>query len=124
MPYFDAQFQIHNVAGNVDYSCVRTHRKAPGANFSATYRPTGPAIASQPGTLDSWLTDRYCLYAAGEGQLYRGDIDHRTWPLQPAVAEVHANTLGDWLGIELEGPPATLHYSEVLDVQAWLLERV
>ena len=124
LPYFDAQFQVHNAGGSIEYSRVRTHSNAPGAIFSSTYRPAGPAIASVPGTLDSWLTDRYCLYAAGKGHLYRGDIDHQTWPLQPAVAELRANTLGDWLGIELGGPPATLHFSEVLDVRAWILEPV
>jgi hypothetical protein len=38
--------------------------------------------------------------------------------------EVQINTLGDWLGIEMKGPPATLHFAESLEVRAWLVERV
>ena len=106
-------------------SVVRTHRGAPKATFTAPYRPTGPVYHSAPGSLDSWLTERYCLYTVdGAGHLYRGEIDHDRWPLQPAADEVQINTLGDWLGIEMKGPPATLHFAKSLEVRAWLVERV
>jgi uncharacterized protein YqjF (DUF2071 family) len=104
---------------------VRTHRKAPSAAFSATYRPTGPVYRSTEGALDFWLTERYCLYVADwAGHLYRGDIDHEPWPLQCAEAEVHLNTLGDSLGIEMKGPPASLRFAKSLEVRAWLVEQV
>jgi uncharacterized protein YqjF (DUF2071 family) len=125
LPYFDAKFQIAYRGEDVEYSAVRTHPGAPKANFAANYRPTGPVYHSAPGSLDSWLTERYCLYAAdGAGHLYRGEIDHDRWPLQPAADEVQINTLGDWLGIEMKGPPATLHFAKSLEVRAWLVERV
>jgi uncharacterized protein YqjF (DUF2071 family) len=79
---------------------------------------------SSPGSLDSWLTDRYCLSAVDDaGNLYRGEIDHDRWPLQPAAGEVEVNTLGDWLGIEMKGQPATLHFAKSLEVRAWSVER-
>jgi uncharacterized protein len=107
----------------VEYSAVRTHRGAPNASFAAKYHPVGATYRSTKGSLDSWLTDRYCLYAADrEGRVYRGEIDHAPWPLQHAAAEVGINTLGDWLGIEMKGPPQTLHFAKSLDVRAWLVE--
>ena len=125
LPYFDAKFQIRNVGGRVEYSAVRTHRGAPGATFAATYRPIGAVYRSAAGSLDSWLTERYCLYSADDaGHVYRGEIDHEHWPLQRAAAEVHVNTLGDWLGIEMQGEPQTLHFAKSLDVHAWLVGRV
>jgi len=125
LPYFDAKFEIQNVAGSVQYSAVRTHRGSPGAEFSASYRPMGAVYQSTPGTLESWLTDRYCLYSAdAAGHIYRCEIDHEPWPLQPAIAEMRVNTLGDWLGIEMNGQPETLHFAESLDVHAWWLERL
>jgi hypothetical protein len=125
LPYFDAKFDISNVGDSVEYSAMRTHRGAPGAGFAASYRPTGAVYTSAIGTLDSWLTDRYCLYSADrEGRVYRGDIDHHPWPLQPAAAEVRVNTLGDWLGIKMDREPDTLHFAKSLDVHAWLVERV
>lgn len=125
LPYFDAKFQITNVAEAVSYSARRTHRGVPHATFAASYRAAGSVYYATPGTRDAWLTDRYCLYAAdAQGRQYRGEIDHDPWPLQPAHAQVQLNTLGDWLAIELKGPPATLHFVKSLDVRAWSVERV
>ena len=125
LPYFDAQFQVAHLGERVTYAAVRSHQGTPNAAFTANYRPTGAVYRGAPGTLDTWLTERYCLYAADPaGRLYRGEIDHAAWPLQPAEAEIQVNTLGDWLGIKMQGPPATLHFAKSLDVRAWLLERV
>lgn len=125
LPYFDASFEIGSVGGSVEYSAMRTHRGAPGATFAATYRPVGAVYRPAGGSLDAWLTERYCLYSTdGAGHLYRGEIDHEPWPLQRAAAEVHGNTLGDWLGIEMQGQPRTLYFAKSLDVHAWLVDRV
>lgn len=125
LPYFDARFEIRSAGPEIAYSAVRTHRNAPAARFVATYRPIGEVYRATVGSLDSWLTDRYCLYAADRGgALYRCEIEHQPWPLQPATAEIEANTLGDWLGIEMPGKPETLHFARSLDVHAWLLDRV
>jgi uncharacterized protein len=97
----------------------------PNASFAVRYYLVGAAYRSTKESLDSWLTDRYCLYSAdNEGRVYRGEIDHEGWPLQHAEAEVQVNTLGEWLGIEMKGPPQTLHFAKSLDVQAWSVERV
>jgi uncharacterized protein len=110
LPYFDAEFEIKGVDGGVEYSAVRTHRGAADASFAARYCPVGAVYRSAAGMLDSWLTERYCLYSVdGAGRLFRGEIDHDRWPLQRAEADVQVNTLGDWLGIEMRS----------LDVRAW-----
>ena len=125
LPYFDAKFEIDVSGGQVAYKSVRIHRGAPAADFSATYRPLGPVYEASAGTLDAWLTDRYCLYSAGaSGKIYRGEIDHPPWPLQKAEATIHINTLGDSLGIEMPQPSATLHFAKKLDVKAWMVERL
>jgi len=125
LPYFDAKFEIDVAGERVSYSAVRTHRGAADAKFSATYWPTGPVYESAAGTLDAWLTDRYCLYAADSaGRIYRGEIDHPPWPLQKAEAMIHTNTLGDWLGIQMNQEPAALHFAKSLDVHAWMARRL
>jgi uncharacterized protein YqjF (DUF2071 family) len=125
LPYFDARFEIGIADENMDYSVVRTHRGMPKASFAARYYPVGAAYKSTERSLDSWLTDRYCLYTADkEGRVYRGEIDHERWSLHHAEAEVQVNTLGEWLGIEMKGPPQTLHFAKSLHVRAWLVERV
>ena len=121
LPYFDARFEIRSSGECVDYSATRTHRGSPAARFHARYCPAGAVSKSMPGTLEHWLTERYCLYSANKaGRIYRGEIDHAQWPLQPAAAEVETNSLGDWLGIEMKRPPKTLHFAKSLDVHAWL----
>ena len=125
LPYFDARFEIAQAGGQMKYSAVRTHRAAAAAKFSATYQAVGPVYRSAAGTLDAWLTERYCLYSADTvGRTYRGEIDNQPWPLQRATATIHMNTLGDWLGIELKPPPAVLHFAKSLDVRAWNLTRI
>jgi uncharacterized protein YqjF (DUF2071 family) len=125
LPYFDAKFEIDVAESRVDYSSIRTHRNAAPAEFSATYRPLSAVYHSVPGTLDAWLTDRYCLYSVDPaGKIYRGEIDHRPWPLQRAEAIIDANTLGDWLGIDMKHKAAALHFAKSLDVRAWMVEPV
>lgn len=125
LPYFDARFEIAVAGSQVNYSSVRTHRRATAAVFSATYQAAGPVYRSAAGSLDAWLTERYCLYSADtRRKIYRGEIDHQPWLLQKASASIHRNTLGDWLGIELNHPPAALHFAKLLDVRAWNVTRI
>jgi uncharacterized protein len=78
-----------------------------------------------PGALDRWLTERYCLYAASPaGRVYRGEIHHRPWPLQPAEAEIEVNTAAGHTGLALPDVPPLLHFARYLDVIAWNLEDV
>jgi hypothetical protein len=124
LPYFDARYHV-NLEEGVAYSSIRTHKGAPNARFEAVHRPIGDPYCSTAGTLEHWLTERYCLYSAdAAGQVYRGEIEHGPWPLQAAQAEIRTNTLGDWLGIPMVGQPALLHYAKSIDVHAWMIERV
>jgi hypothetical protein len=55
-------------------------------------------------------------------RIYRGEIHHPPWPLQPARAEIAENTMTRPLGIDLEGDPL-LHFAALQDVVIWRLER-
>lgn len=124
LPYYNARMRLRHAADWIDYASERTHRGAPSATFVARYRPVGDRFHTRPGSLESWLTDRYCLYAADRrGRLYRADIQHRPWTLHAAEAEFTTNTLAEPLGLRLAGTPM-LHFAPRLDMVAWLLERV
>ena len=127
LPYFDADIQTHALATRpswVDYQSMRTHRGAPPAEFDATYGPTGPAYNATPGTLDYFLTERYCLYCAdAAGAVYRSDIAHAPWPLQKAEAEVRRLQMTGQIALKLPDVPPLLHYASVLDVVAWIIRR-
>jgi uncharacterized protein YqjF (DUF2071 family) len=138
LPYFNARFQITRHASSssrpwdtISYSCQRTDRRSPlagsaPAQFVARYRPTGPVFRSQPGSLEAFLTERYCLYSVSpRGTLYRGEIHHRRWPLQPAKAELVHNTLPQADGLPpLPDTAPLLHYAGCLEVLIWPISKV
>jgi uncharacterized protein YqjF (DUF2071 family) len=124
LPYFDARFHV-DLSDSVSYRAVRVHAGSAPAAFDAVYRPVGEIYRSKPGTLENWLTERYCLYSSDStGAIFRGEIDHARWPLQRAEAEIRVNTLGDWLGIPMPGEPEMLHFAGSLDVHAWRIQAV
>jgi len=136
LAYMNARMRCAPDGEWIEYRSVRTgpnltHAFGPTharhAEFAGRYRPTAAPAAAARGTLDEFLTERYCLYAYSRaGRLYRAEIDHGPWPLQPAAAEIRTNTMTLPLGIEpgaLSGPPL-LHFARRLDVVAWLPGRV
>jgi uncharacterized protein YqjF (DUF2071 family) len=117
LPYFPARMSARSSAGAIDYRSERT--SGPPARFAATYEPQGPPQPPRPGTLEHFLTERYCLYTLDERhRVHRADIHHPPWPLQRGGARIEANTLGEPLGLDLSGAPL-LHYSERQDVVIW-----
>jgi uncharacterized protein len=118
LPYFRARIDVQRRAERIVYECVRHEGRA----FSGSYAPAGPADPAAPGTLDHFLTERYCLYAADGPRLFRADIHHRPWPLQTAEATIDLNTMAPE-GIEFDGEPL-FHYSRRQDVVIWALTEV
>jgi uncharacterized protein YqjF (DUF2071 family) len=123
LPYFLAAMSAAPSDGDrISYATERVSDDGPSAALDIDYRPAGPVEQAEPGTLDHFLTERYCLYALdGEGRVMRGDIDHPPWPLQPAEAELRRNTMGDQIGVELSGEPL-LHFAALQDVVFWPLK--
>jgi len=123
--YYNATMTMQTRNSTTTYRSTRTHADAPRAEFTATYGPTGPAKPAERGSLESFLTDRYCLYASdSSGKIYRGDIHHNPWPLQPATAQVSLNTMAYAAGVKLPDKQPLLHYSKHLEVVAWPIEQV
>ena len=120
LPYFDARMASRKEGGEIHYRSVRTHRGAPPAEFAGRYRPAGAPFESSPGSLENFLTERYCLYAAdGRGTVRRGEIHHQMWPLRPAEVEVETLRMTGQIGVTLPDTAPLLHFSERLDVLAW-----
>jgi uncharacterized protein YqjF (DUF2071 family) len=107
LPYFRARME-----SSIEGDAIRYRSQRSGAEFRALYRPTGPIQPAQPGTLDYWLTERYCLHTAEA----TADIYHGRWPLQPAEAEIEINTMAEAAGIALPPIPPLLHFARRLDV--------
>jgi uncharacterized protein YqjF (DUF2071 family) len=125
LPYYDARMTVQLDGEAVHYQSVRVHKGAAPAEFRASYRPTGPVYHALPGTLDHWLTERYCLYsAATRDQVVYGDIHHRPWALQPAEVELRVNTMTEPIGIELPDKSPISHFARYQEVVAWPIVRL
>lgn len=124
LPYFQAAMEVRAEGERIHYRSRR--RGAPGrVAFQGVYGPTSAVYEARPGTLERFLTERYCLYAqAPGGAIFRTEVHHAPWPLQRAAADFEENAVAGPQGISLTGPPALLHFSRSLDVVAWPPERV
>ena len=93
------------------------------AEFRGRYHPTTEIRLRNKGTIEHWLTERYCLYTVHQGQVYRGEIHHPPWPLQDADAEFEVNTVAAAAGIALPTSAPLLHFARRLEVLIWPLRR-
>lgn len=119
LPYYPAAMRAESSDDAVFYE---SRRRADDGEprFVATYRPTAPPREAAPGSLEYFLTERYCLYHVfRRGSAYRLDIHHPPWPLQPADAEFRANTMARAAGLSLPDAPPILHFSRRQDMVAW-----
>jgi uncharacterized protein YqjF (DUF2071 family) len=119
LPYFQATLSVRNDGETVHYESL-----CDAAEFRGWYRPAGAAAPAKPGTLEHWLTERYCFYTLDKaGSVIRGEVDHPPWALQPAEALIEANTMTAPFGIVLPDSPPLLHFSRKIDVVLWMPER-
>ncbi len=125
LPYFNAVMSSKRVGDAIHYCSQRTHKNAPLAELHAVYRPTTPIFFAQQGSLEHWLTERYCLYTVIPGKgVYRGDIHHIPWPLQQAELETTKDTMATSHTIHLPDIPPLLYYSYLQEVLIWPLKHV
>ena len=123
LPYYTAGMTVDVTGNRVKY---RSRRRRHGAAvFVAEYQPTGPASPPAPGSLEAFLTERYCLYAVDSGDgVHRLEIHHPPWPLQPAEASITANGMADAAGLRLPPAAPLLHFAKRQDMVAWRMTTV
>lgn len=122
LPYYSARMDLRQEGETISYRSVRTHRNAPPARFEATWRQQAPLPESRPGTLQHFLTERYCLYTERWGRIFRGRIHHPPWPLREARLESLASTMVESHGLPTPQGEPLLYYADQLAVQIWPLE--
>ena len=124
LPYFNAEMNLEESGKTIVYSSSRTERDAPTAEFDATWKIGETLAYSHPGSLEFFLTERYCLYAAHKQKLYRCRIFHQPWPLQKAELSALNSTMIESHSLPTPEDAPLLHYAEELSVDIWPLEEV
>ena len=116
LPYHHARMSAERHGLFVQYESARA-----GAAFSGRYRGEGDFFYAEPGSLEHFLTERYCLYTEDGGRLYRADIHHPPWPLQRGEAFVDLNTMSP---VPLPDDDPHVLFAVRQDVVVWALEEL
>src|SRR5262245_23000420 len=122
LPYFSANMHV-TPGDTVRYRSRRLSE--PAAQFEGSYRARGNPRAPALGSLEYFLTERYCLYAVDhQFRAYRLEIHHPVWPLESAEAEIPVNTMAQAAGITLPAMAPLLHFVKRQDMVCWAPERL
>jgi uncharacterized protein len=118
LPYYAASMSVTARHGVLHY--VSRRRGGQGPVFDATYAPSGTTFRPQHGSLEHFLTERYCLYALDHGaRPYRLEIHHPPWRLQQANAAIAMNSMAASAGITLPQAAPLCHFARRQDMIAW-----
>jgi uncharacterized protein YqjF (DUF2071 family) len=124
LPYFTAKMDVR-VEGDGDVRYVSRRASQPIAQFTARYRGLGEPHAPSAGTLEYFLTERYCLYAIDHTRYaYRLEIHHPPWTLERGTGEIALNTMAAAADIHLPDIAPVFHFSKRQDAVCWAPERV
>lgn len=122
LPYFRAKMSYENKDGVINYTSRRLG-VGQSAEFSAQYEAVGAHEIAESGTLQHFLTERYCLMISQRGIVHRTDIHHAPWQLAPARATISVNSMTTPLGLSLINQPDSILYAEEMRMVNWLPSR-
>jgi uncharacterized protein len=123
LPYFLSEMVVSSEGDSIYYQSNRSRSKEE-FRFKGKYQPISDVFHAECGSLEYWLTERYCLYTEKHNRLYRGEIHHKPWDLQEAKAEIYENTMINLNGFSPINNNPILHFAKRLDVLLWGIEEV
>jgi uncharacterized protein len=125
LPYFKAHMSLERWDRTIRFTSRRTHRRAAPAEFKAFWTVGDELGEARPGSLDFFLIERYCLYSAHGGRLFRARIFHHPWRLHRADLLSYSSTMIESQGLPAPGDEPLLHQQgEPLRVRIWPRIRV
>ncbi len=125
LPYHFARMsQSRSGDGSISYRSERLWPGPVAAGCDLSYRPGGAPSASELGTLEHFLAERYILYAMSRRGLVSGVVHHTPYPLQPASLTSLEETLIAATGIDRPQTAPLVHYASEVRVKVYPLRRV
>ena len=116
LPYHRAEMRCGRTGERVRFESARG-----AAAIRVEYQGTGDLFHAGPGSLEEFLTERYCLYTTDGGRTYRAEIHHPPWDLQRGEAVVEHQTVAP---IELPAEPPHVLFSPRQDAVVWSLQEL
>jgi uncharacterized protein len=124
LPYHTAKMEVHQDKEWINYKSRRKSPDSRPAELRGRYKSVGAPQHSAPGSLEYFLTERYCLYSFDDAlHMYRADIHHGPWALTLAEAELEVNTMAEANDIRLPAISPLAHYAKRQDTVVWPLKR-
>lgn len=124
LPYHPAEISIQQEGQTFDCQSIRKGKTNPPITFKGKYAPLSEVYFPKEGTLDHWLTERYCFFSTNNrGNIYCGEIHHCPWPLQHAESEICMNTLFSPFNVDLTKTKPISHFSKGVDSLIWNIKK-
>ena len=125
LPYKKADISFQKEGQTFYCQSVRKGKTNPPISFQVKYTPVSEVYFPKEGTLDHWLTERYCLFSTNNGiNIFCGEIHHRPWPLQKVEAEISRNTLLTPFKIDGTEVQPIYHFSKGVDTFFWNIKKI
>lgn len=119
LPYYYARISLEVVDGRVQFKSRRFHPGDRPARYEGQYWPTGEPFSALDDPFGDYLVERYRFYTqAPDGTIRYTEVEHDSWTLYPAAAEVETNTLFSANGFVKPESEPVYYYSPGLDVVA------
>ena len=120
LAYYNAEITFSRADDSIFVQSLRRDRRATEAVFAATYRPVAGSFRPAFGSLASWLVDRYCAFSVKGNSIFREEIHHAPWVLEPTHLEIHDNSLFHTIGMEIDELPQLVHFARKQRTYVWL----
>lgn len=127
LPYRDVSIRAERNADDERHYQVdfKTSASQDAKRSIIRYKPLGKPSAAREETLESFLVDRYLLFSSDrKGRLWRGQVHHAPYEIQPAMVECDVQELFKDQPFELKNRPydhAT--FCAGVDVDVFALKR-
>jgi len=118
LPYNRASIHVDSNGDAIEY---QSRRLSDDARFDARYGPIAAPFAAERGSLEHFLTERYCLYTVSRSRrVSRAEVHHAPWSLRRADADIRVNTMAAPAGIALPSAAPHLLFGKRQDTVVWL----
>ena len=115
LPFKRCEMRIDRVNDEYRVESQRTEPGEPRATYDCRFRPIGQPGPLAPASLDEFLINRLSLFVAIRGQLFRGDIAHAPWMVQPAELTVQQNSVTSAAGLQIPKAPPHAAFAPATD---------
>ncbi|WNS76922.1 DUF2071 domain-containing protein [Bacillus sp. DTU_2020_1000418_1_SI_GHA_SEK_038] len=124
LPYKHSHISIQKIGKAFYYDSIRVKQTNPQIICKGSYSPVKDIFFPIEGTLDHWLTERYCFFSSNKrDNLYCCEIHHDPWPLQQAEAIIKKNTLFTPFQIDISDIQPIFHFSKGVDSLIWNIKK-